>query len=378
MVEHRDVVIIGAGLMGTAAAAALATSGRDGVLLEQFDLDHVRGSSHGSARIVRRGYGDELYTRLTGRAFELWREVELASGTSLLRILGGVDFGERRNVESVAAHLAANQVPHELLDAAESQRRWPGMLFDGPVVYHPQAGSLDAHAAVVAMARLAERRGVDVRLGTGASTLAIDGDEAVITTSHGEQLRARCVVVAAGGWGPGLLDGVLALPLMRVTRQQILHFPRFDAEAPPWPSVIHEDAAHGYYHLAGGRDGGPGDDRKIGEHDAGPVVDPDAPDPGPDPATRDRVIDYVRHWLPGLDPTPRGEASCLYTRTPNEDFVLDRVGPIVVCSPCSGHGAKFAPLIGELAIGLATGAGDVPDRFRLATHALGRTGAASL
>jgi sarcosine oxidase len=90
-------------------------------------------------------------------------------------------------------------------------------------------------------------------------------------------------------------------------------------------------------------------------------------------------VEYVRRWLPGLDPTPRNEATCLYTQTPSEDFLLDRVGDLVVCSPCSGHGAKFAPLVGELVAGLVVGdASAVPDRFTLAAHLSGRVGSVSL
>jgi sarcosine oxidase len=90
-----------------------------------------------------------------------------------------------------------------------------------------------------------------------------------------------------------------------------------------------------------------------------------------------RVAKYVERWLPGLASTPSSSASCLYTETPSEDFILDQVGRLIVCSPCSGHGAKFAPLIGELVCGLIDG-GDVPERFRLASHLSGRLGAVSL
>jgi sarcosine oxidase len=90
-------------------------------------------------------------------------------------------------------------------------------------------------------------------------------------------------------------------------------------------------------------------------------------------------VDYVSRWLPGLDPTPRGETTCLYTRTPSEDFLIDRAGPIVVCSPCSGHGAKFAPLIGEYVADLVVGAdAGLPDRFRFAAHRGGLTAGVSL
>jgi sarcosine oxidase len=186
-------------------------------------------------------------------------------------------------------------------------------------------------------------------------------------------------VVAAGGWVESLVAGAVTLPPLRIPQQQIFHFPRLDPSAPPWPSVIHEPVGHAVYHLAGGRDGGPGDDRKIGEHDAGNETTAVDRDGVVDPASRARVVEYVRRWLPGLDPTPRAEATCLYTETPTEDFVLDRVGDLVVCSPCSGHGAKFAPLVGEFVASLVVGDGaDVPERFRLATHASGRTSRVSL
>jgi sarcosine oxidase len=199
----------------------------------------------------------------------------------------------------------------------------------------------------------------------------------LITLADGTELTADVAVIAAGGWVGSLVGDLVSLPKLRVTQQQIFHFPRLDLDAPPWPSVIHE-GSRPIYHLAGGRDGGPGDDRKIGEHDAGKEIVAGQGDGVVDPASRERVIEYVRRWLPGLDPTPRGEATCLYTETPSEDFILDRVGPLVICSPCSGHGAKFAPLIGELTAGLVTGSGDVPERFRLASHAVGRTGSVSL
>jgi sarcosine oxidase len=375
MGDEDPVVIIGAGLAGAAAAWSLARRGRPVVVLEQFRPGHSAGSSHGSARIVRRGYRDALYTSLTGEAFELWRTLEMSSGSTLLRMLGGIDFGARRDVAAVASHLAANGVPHEVLPAAEAQARWPGMVFDTDVVYHAQAGTLDSAAAVTAMLEAAVRHGAVVRYETAVAALR---PPAAVQLADGSSLAASCVVVAAGGWVGPLLDGLVLLPALQVTQQQIFHFPRRDLSAPPWPSVIHEDELR-IYHLAGGRDGGAGDDRKIGDHDGGHETTAATRDGVVDPGSRDRVARYVERYLPGLDPTPRSEATCLYTDTPTEDFVLDRVGDIVVCSPCSGHGAKFAPLIGEYVASLVIGEGAVlPERFRLAAHAAGRSGSASL
>ncbi|HVU93006.1 MAG TPA: FAD-dependent oxidoreductase [Jatrophihabitans sp.] len=367
MAYSDPVVIVGAGLAGAAAAWALSRRDVPVIVVEQFAAGHKLGSSHGSARIVRRGYGDGLYVRLTGRAFELWREVEQASGAAILRMLGGLDFGERRDVPTVAGLVRAAGVPHEVLPAIEASARWPGMAFSGEVVYHPQAGTMDADRAVEALLSLAAARGADVRFETPAVSVA--GNR--VQLADGSSLAARCVVVAAGGWVEPLLAGAVELPPLRVTQQQVFHFPRLDPSQPPWPSVIHEPEGHAVYHLAGGRDGGAGDDRKIGEHDAGGVTTAAGRSGVVDAASRARLVEYVQRWLPGLDPAPRSEITCLYTETPSEDFILDRVDDLVVCSPCSGHGAKFAPLIGELVAGLVVGDGDVPDRFRLAAHLAG-------
>ncbi|MFB6981334.1 FAD-dependent oxidoreductase [Streptomyces scopuliridis] len=373
MRTRAELVVIGGGLMGAATAWAASRRGLSVLLLEQFDPGHHQGSSHGSARIVRRGYEDALYTQLTGRSFELWRELEADAGVPLLRMLGSLDFGTEQYAGAVAARLAAAAVDHEVLDAREAERRWPGMRFEGPVVHHTQGGTVDAASAVTAFLDCAVRRGAIVRYGTAVQSLDATSAGARVVLADGDTLLAERVVVAAGAWTAGLLGEHLALPPLTVTQQDTFHFPRLDPAAPAWPSVLHE-RGDGIYHLAGGRDGGPDDDRKIGEHYSGRKTTATDRDGVITPRSRARVTEYVKRWLPGLDPTPRSETSCLFTFTPSEDFLLDRVGPFVVCSPCSGHGAKFAPLIGELTADLATGTGGPPERFRLVAHVLGAGG----
>ena len=379
MAKSVDVLVVGAGLMGAAAAWSLTRRGHSVALVEQFEPAHAHGSSHGSARIVRRAYGDALYTRLTGQAFELWREVEQSSGTTLLRNYGGLDFGAEREVHGIARHLADAGVEHELLSAEDAEARWPGMRFEGDVLFHRQAGTLDAALAVDTMVALAKAAGADVRYSRAAAEIVPSEPGATVSFADGTTVTARVVVVAAGGWVSKVLDGLVELPSLRVTEQSVCHFPRRAVDAAPWPSVIHQADGYGTYHLAGGRDGGSGNDRKIGLHNSSrEVTSPDARPGAVDPAVRDRLVSYVEQWLPGLEAAPRSETTCRYTITPSEDFVLDRVGPIVVCSPCSGHGAKFAPLVGELVADLAGGAADIPDRFRLAAHSRARIGSVSL
>ncbi len=377
MREEAPVVIIGAGLTGAAAAWSLTRRGVPVTLLEQFAPGHDRGSSHGSSRIVRRAYGDALYVSLTGRAFELWREVESAADEQILRMTGSLDIGPERIVAQIAGHLADAGVHHELVPAAQAEQRWPGMRFPGEVVYHSQGGTMDAARAVHAMLGLAAAAGADIRPNTAARVVRRPGS---VELADGTELTGRSVVVAVGGWAAPLVAEVVPLPLLRVTQQTVWHFPRLDAAAAPWPSVIHR-GGRDIYHLAGGRDGGPGDDRKIGDHGSDRDTTADGRDGVIDPSAQARIIDYVQRWLPGLDPSPRNAATCLYTRAPSEDFILDRVEDLVIASPCSGHGAKFAPLIGEYLADLVTGAdtaGPIPQRFRLAAHAAGRAGAVSL
>ncbi|WP_238011647.1 FAD-dependent oxidoreductase [Dactylosporangium sp. AC04546] len=363
-----EVAVIGAGLMGAATAWALGRRGVSAALFEAREFGHPAGSSHGSARIYRRAYPDPLYLRMTGLAGELWRELELAAGASVLRTTGGLDFGRRRDPAQIAARLAEAGVPHELMPASEASRRWPGFAFDGPVTYHPEAGVVDADLAVRSMLSEAARAGVPASASTPVRRIEplAGGGVRLHLATGGSQVAGR-VVVAAGAWMSDVLGGLTPLPELTVTQQQAFHFPRRDPNT-EWPIFVYKGDDTASYGLPGGRDGGPGGAIKVAEHAEGSVTTGDSRDGVVSPASRARVTDYVRRRLPGLVPEPFAEASCLYTKTANEDFVLDRAGDVVVCSPCSGHGAKFAPLIGEIAADLAMGKTPFDPRFTLAAH----------
>jgi len=355
-----DVAVVGAGLMGAATAYALRKRGGTVALFEARAPGHRAGSSHGSARIFRRVYPDPLYVELSGRARELWRELESAAGTTLITPTGGLDHGPGRDPVRLAELLHTAGVPAELLDPDEAGARWPGVVFDGPVLYQPDSGVLDPDRAVAAMLR-------DVTWYPNTPVRRITpGDDGVVLHLADRVVRAGTAVVAVGAWLPQLLDGVVDLPRLTVTEQTVFHFSRRDP-AESWPTVIHGDGTHTMYALPAGRDGGSGGAMKVGAHFLGPEVTADSRTGAIDDDIRRLVVSYVKDRLPGLEPVPHHETTCLYTTTDDEDFILDRVGPLVVCSPCSGHGAKFAPLIGELAADLCAGRTDrVPDRFRLA------------
>jgi monomeric sarcosine oxidase len=371
MTTRADLIIVGAGLAGSAAAWTASARGLDVVVLEAFGPGHRNGSSHGSARIFRRAYPDPLYVRLTGAAGEHWRRLEDQAGERLLTLTGGIDFGPTRDPGRLHEVLTSCGVPAELLDPQAAAERWPYFDFAGvgPVMFHADAGVLDPRNAMAAMLRLAKANGADVRFSTPVTRLeaAQAGDGAVAHTDSGA-FTAPVIVVAAGAWIAPLLDGVVELPPLRVTQQQVFHFAPMTVPANPWPIFVCQDGADDCYGLPGGRDGGVPGAIKIGEHADGKTTTAADRDFAVDAAARARVTGFVGRRIPGLDPTPVNEVTCLYTRTANEDFVLDRSGPFVVASPCSGHGAKFAPLLGEIIVDLAAGKPAAEPRFTLAAH----------
>ena len=356
------IAVLGAGLMGAATAWQLARQGHEVTLIEAYDIGHRHGSSHGTSRIFRRAYADPLYVGLTGQAYEHWRELEHDSSTPLLRTTGGLDLGEGRDPEGLAAVLGAAGVPYELLDAEAAAERWPYIRFGGPALYHPDAGVLDADQTVAACVRRAVEHGADALIGVRVERVEV-GERVRLHTDDGRELVADAVVIAAGAWLPEL-QLPLPLPPLRVTQQQVFHFPQRERDV-RWPILVSKNESMQVFGLPSGADGGPLPAVKVAEHDRGTPTTARTRSGVVDPASRARVEDFVRERLPGLVPEPVAETTCLYTTTPDEDFVLDRHGPLVVVSPCSGHGAKFAPLIGAMAADLATGRTEPHPRFRL-------------
>jgi sarcosine oxidase len=346
LMERVDVVVIGAGAMGSATAWWLARRGRSVALVEQFEQGHIRGSSHGTSRIFRYAYGDPGYVRMVQDALPLWRELEDDAETTLLEITGGLDHGVAALVGPIASAMAACGVEHEKLTADAASERWPGMRFEGGVVHCPGAGRCLADATVLALQRRAAALGADVRFSTGPATLTWS-DHGVVVRAAELEWAAPAAVVTAGAWLPAVLGWRVALPPLRVSRERIQHFAARHGSTPPrseWPSFIHHRPDAWRYGLVS-----PGEGVKVAEHMTGPVTDPADEPPGEaDPGAAERVRQYVENWLPGLEPVPLHPATCLYTTTPTEDFLLERRGPVVIGSACSGHAFKFTPLVGRI------------------------------
>ena len=225
------------------------------------------------------------------------------------------------------ALLAAEGVACDLLAPEEADARWPGMRFDGPVLFHPEAGVVDADAAVAAwLRRVGERDGqVLARTRVLSAEPTADG---VLVHTDGPTVAANAVVVAAGPWLPELahvLGAAVDLPPLAVTQQQVFHFRHRDPAA-AWPTIVHK-AELQIFGMPSGADGGPVPAFKLGQHDGGTPTTAATRDGVVDQACRERIVRHVVDRLPGLDPEPVAEASCLYTTTPDDDFVLDRIGP---------------------------------------------------
>jgi sarcosine oxidase len=317
-----DVAVVGAGIMGVATARALAREGRDVTLFEQFELGHTKGSSHGRSRIVRLAYPEVEFVELAKEAFGGWRELERETGNELVELNGLLELVETAEQSSQDA-LEAAGAEYELLDAATARERWPIGVPDGwQPLFQPEAGIVRADLAYAAF--LESARGHGVRVEERARIESVD------------DVDAKAVVVTAGPWVTRLVPD---LPV-RTTRETVAYFRR---EGAPLPSVVQLDPVtrgHAMYSLHD-----PVHGLKAGAHHGGAHVDPDEPG-GPDPERVEQIVEWVVRTYPDAEPEPVVAETCMYTTTPDEHFILERRGRVVIGSPCSGHGFKFAPAIG--------------------------------
>jgi sarcosine oxidase len=311
--------VIGAGVMGLATAWRLRQRGADVVVHEQFEPGHTHGSSHGRSRIFRLAYADPRWVRLAQEALGGWRELEAESGETLLRLDGLLEVVEAVE-KSSASGLDAAGVPWQRLEPEEADRRYPLRI------QPPSFAVLQAEAGIVFADRALEAFGRDLDIRYGEKVRPDD-------------LDADAVVVAAGPWVNELVEPPLEV---KVTRETLCYF-RVE-EGLPVPAVVSFkpdlQTAHDFYALADPLHG-----LKVGAHHAGTETDPNE-DGGPDPELVERITDWTRRHYRLADPDPVGAETCVYTTTPDESFVLERRGRVVVGSPCSGHGFKFAPAIG--------------------------------
>ena len=341
--------------MGSATAFHLARRGQRVLGLDRFALGHSHGSSHGDSRIIREIYFEHPnYVPLVRRAYELWEELQRESGTRLLTITGGLMIGPRdgRLVSGVLRSAAAHDIPYEVLDAREIAERFPGFELRGDdvAVVDSKAGVLNADECVRAQLDLAVRFGAELHFDEPVIRWDSNGDRVRVETASGTY-TARQLVLSAGPWMRELLPALATI--LTVERQVLAWFEPSTNTAwydpARFPIYLWEyDGGHmgyGFPRLAQGV-------KAAVFHDGDVVHDPDAIDRSVEPHEVERVRDALHHILPGVAAGAlRDTKVCPFTNTPDTHFLIDfhpSFPNVLISSPCSGHGFKFASAIGEL------------------------------
>ncbi len=372
-----DVIVVGVGGMGSATAAELAARGARVLGLDRASIPNESGSSHGVNRIIRLAYmEDPAYVPLLRRAYQRWRELEQRLGEPILVITGGVDVGlpESETVQGALRSAQLHELDHELLDAETLMARYPGFVVpsDFAAVYQPDGGFVLSERAIAGCARLALADGADLHGHEAVTDWEPVGDGVVVRTERGEY-RARRLVVSAGAWLSRLLPSMrdIAVPerqvllwsrTLRPEHYAVGAFPVFILDVP-------EGRFYGFPEY-----GIPG--FKIGLfHHREERVDPDAWDRAViEPEDQAVLRAGTSRYFPDADGPALTLKTCMFTNTPDEHFIIDRLPQapqVVVVSPCSGHGFKFVSVIGEIAADLALDGGTEHDigMFRIGRFA---------
>ena len=376
-VDPYDAIVVGLGGIGSAAAYRLAAAGGRRILgLEQFELGHDRGASSDVSRITRLSYHRREYVELAIEAQVAWRDVEQASGESIITLTGGLDLappGAKESIDDYAEAMTAARVPFEWLDDAEVARRWPQWRLDAGTraIFQANGGIADPDRGNAAHRRLALEAGATLLEHARVATIDDHAGELVVELEDGRRFTGGSVVIATDAWTNDLLEP-LGRPLpLTVTREQVTWFEAADPgafEPGRFPIWIWLDQPS-FYGFPTYRGPGP----KVGEDVGGRETTARTRDFLTDPDCLGRVERFMGERLPG---TGRAIATktCLYTLTPDRDFVLDRVPehPGVIVALGAAHAYKFAALFGRILAELALDPQQAPPGPELALFALNR------
>lgn len=384
MTQSFDVIVIGIGGMGSAALWQLARRGQRALGIERFDLGHTMGSSHGFNRIIRLSYFEHPdYVPLLRRAYQLWRDAEHQAGEQLLYITGSLDAGQEdsRIVKGSLAACEAHELPHEYLDAVQIALCFPGYRLpaDYAAVWQPDGGFVASERAILAHAALAIHAGAEIHARETVLGIEPMGGRVGVVTDRGRYEAGR-VVVSAGAWIADLIPGLKG---KAVAERQVLGWfqPRrpelFLPNVFPVSNLLTE-LGHLYLFPSWAVPG-----VKIGlyhhlrEHGHADTL-------SREPTAADETVlrEAIRTYFPEADGPTLHLATCMFTNTPDEHFVIDALPEhpeVIVASPCSGHGFKFASVIGEILADLAIGCASAHDLslFRYTRDALARSHPAS-
>ena len=358
-----DFIVVGCGGIGSAATYWLSRiAGQDVLALEQFNVGHDNGASQDYSRIIRLSYHTPEYTALTPHTYRAFAEVEAESGQQLVVKTGGLDIAPPRGHDVLRAYadsMRSANVPFEELDAAQAMARWPQWRFDGDerVLYQADGGLVDARRSIATHVALARRHGATVRDNTRVLSLSQTPDGVDVETSAGT-FHARRVVVAADAWTNQVLQGIGAQYPLTVTQEQVTYFatPNLREFAPDrFPIWIWHGGADGsgwfygfpiYGEVA----------TKAGEDVGGDVVTGDTRTFEPNPRPYERLTAFMSKHCPGALGPVLYTKTCLYTMTPDRNFIIEQTPecPHVSVAVGAAHAFKFSSLIGQILTDLAS------------------------
>jgi len=362
---ERDVIVIGLGVAGSAIVHELACRGLRVGGFDRYSPPHALGSSHGESRIIREAYFEHpAYVPMVCSAYEGWRRLETATATKLLLQTGGLMIGRPDSDVVAGARRSADLhgLDYDMLTAAEVERRFPSLRPEREMVavWEPRAGILLPEACIAALLAQARSQGADLHLDEAVETWRPEGDGVRVSTPRGEY-RARQLVIAVGAWAGSLVPELHSK--LGVERQVLYWFGRTGEAATvvPDPCPIHLWQYDGRRFFYGFPDLGRG--IKLAFHHDGETTTANTVQRAVAPAEVAAIRGPARRFVPGADETLLRAVVCLYTNTRDEHFLIDRHPvhrQVVVASPCSGHGFKFAPAIGEIVADLVE---ERPQRF---------------
>jgi monomeric sarcosine oxidase len=350
-----DVAVIGAGAMGGATAYHLAKSGANVGVFDQFSVPHNKGSSHAETRLIRQAYFENPnYVPLLKRAYELWDDLEDTPGQLFIKNgLFVAGRSDRTIMQGILESSKQHKIPVEILSASEASKRFPGFRFaaDETCIFEPNAGYLQVDQCLLAHLRKAEKLGATVRLQSTIDSFKKTTDGFSIKSGDRE-IKAKKVVVCAGAWAGHMLPEKYK-SVLSPHRVPLFWFPRISNRpaAEGSTSCFAFDLIDGFFY------GFPqlqSQGVKIGLHKPGmKITNPSAFSRSIADDERDPVKHFIKEKLTYVQPTVSREETCIYTMTPDENFLVDEEDGLVIVAGFSGHGFKFASVIGEIAKDLA-------------------------
>lgn len=369
MTQSYDVAVVGLGAMGSATLYQLSKLGLNVIGIDQYAPPHTLGSSFGESRVTRQAIGEgAIYTPLVRRANEIWEELERLSGEELFNHCGMLLAGheEHRFMQNTLQAAQEYAIKHELLTAEEVEHRFPAIKVSGKdhvFYYEPDSGYLKPEKCVEVQLKLAQQNGAEAMLNTTVKAINETPNGVELNLQNGEIVTASKVIVASGPWIKEMLPDSLGSILKTYLQTQywfkVDHEYAEELQPGKMPVFLcgdeKKETTRSFYNfpLVNGVESG----MKFAVHESDLEIDPDDKDKAKPVTSAEEIYRFISPYIRHIKPETVRSANCLYTMTPDENFIIDFKPDsqrIVLASACSGHGFKHSAAIGETLAQLAT------------------------